>query len=169
MYSVFLMHLLQLNREIFTSTRLCLTSSPQYLSQTPLSLLLAGIYPSLTDLHRFSTLQRIQTPPPLSLPHHHHQSAQPLLPHWPSTLTPTPKTPPSRPGLCLRPLRITWVNPSSLQHAHPQLKPGGFFFSLPSSNTIDSSNPPIRTPEPPRPLSSHTLICSSAWSRSQFT
>lgn len=56
----------------FTSTCLCLTPTPppthtpaQYLSSTPVSLLLAGIYPSLTDLHRFSTLQRPHSYPPL--------------------------------------------------------------------------------------------------------
>lgn len=78
----------------FTFARLCLTSSPQYLSP-------------------FSAVGRH-----LSVPHR----PAPFL-HASATPPTTPKTPPSRPELCLRPLRVTWVNPSSLQHAHPQLKP----------------------------------------------
>lgn len=94
----FLKHL-QRNRGISPPDAFVLHPSAQYLSSTPLFQLLASIYPSLTDLHRFSTLQRPDIPP--TLPH------QPRLPHWPSAPAPTPKTPLLRPGLCLRPLRVT--------------------------------------------------------------
>lgn len=49
----------------------------------------------------------------------------------PADPLPPPRAPPSfkaltlKPGLCLWPPRVTWVNPSSLPHAHPRLNVSG--------------------------------------------
>lgn len=78
---LFVMHLLQWNKGISPPHAFVLLPPPhtpaQYLSSTTVSLLLAGIYPSLTDLHCFSMLQRPHSYPPLlssPLPRQHSHS-----------------------------------------------------------------------------------------------
>lgn len=136
MYSVFSHAPAAAEQKDFTSTCLCLISSPHppksIYTPHPSLCSLGRPYPLVAKTWPFSP--RFTDPTALS--------AQLLFPHWPSSPTPTPKPPPSKTGL-LESHELT----RALFNTHTYNWNQAAFSSLCLVRAhFISSNPPIRTP-----------------------